>query len=563
MVNKEIHMEAESYDYFVANAVSIREPPTTYEEAMQSAERSKWVEAIEKEKRSLDKHNVFEMRPLPPGFSAVGSKWVFAYKYDAHGEVSSYKARLVAQGFTQRAGIDYDETYAPVARMASTRIFLAYTTRRRFHLMQADVKTAYLNGDMEQEVYMRIPRGYDNPKGQYFKVKKSLYGLCQSAHQWNKRIDQDLKDMDFYPLPGEPCMYVRQMDGAIIILYVDDLGVGAADKEAVVKILSELNGKFKCEHVGDFTDSQWLGVRIRRDREKQEALLTQERYIVESLKVFGLVDAPPAKSPLPSDLDDSPIKDGEVITDKPYLKGIGTLMYLSTSTRPDISFATGLLARFCAQPTDRHWELVMRVFQYLKHTKEVGIMIKYDNTAPVLEVHSDADWAGDHDTRKSTSGCVVKAWGSVIAYSSKRQRSISRSTLEAEYIAASSAAQTLQWIVQLFLALDVLVHRVPFYIDNTSAISAITNGNLTERSKHIDISYKIARQLHLEGMIEIRHKRTEFMEADLLTKALTQDRTAYLMDLLGIVGMTDGFGKDGKRLGKSEKGMRGNGVTCG
>ncbi len=542
--------ESNSYEYFVANAVSEREAPRSYEEAMQSGEREQWSKAMDKELASMDEHEVFDITPLPPGYRAVGSRWVFAYKMDALGSITSYKARLVAQGFNQRAGIDYDETYAPVARMNSTRLFLAYITAKKFHVIQADVKTAYLNGQMEQEVYMRIPKGVENPKGMVYRVKKSLYGLKQSARAWNTRIDSQLKEMGFNPLGCEPCVYTRKSDGAIIILYVDDLGIAAASQEATDEIYQKLTGEFKCEKIGNMEDGQWLGVRIRRNREAQTVALTQERYIIESLKVFGLLDAVGAKSPLPADLDDSPLRDDEVITDMPYLKGIGTLMYIAQSSRPDIAFATGFLARFCALPGDRHFDYVMHVFRYLKHTKDYGLWMEHRAT-PVLEVFSDADWAGDHHTRRSTNGGLIKAWGSTVVYSSRKQKSVARSTLEAEYIAASNTAQNLQWVLLFMQGLDVEIKEpVPFYIDNTSAISTIVNGSITERSKHIDIAYKIARELHTEGTINVMHLRSEQMPADLLTKPLTRQRTMDLMDKLGVCRI----GSDGRKWVEPEVG---------
>lgn len=215
--------ENDTFSFLVSKAVPETSVPKTYEEAMQSANRKEWIKAMDAELASMKENQVWTLMPLPPGRKAVGCKWVFAIKLDADGLIIKYKARIVAQGFTQRAGIDFYETYAPVARMNSTRIFLAYTTQARMFIIQADVKTAYLNGEMKEEVYMRAPSGVDNPKGFVCKIQRSLYGLKQSAHEWNNRIDRDLRTMDFKPLDVEPCVYVRRKDGAMIILYVDDI----------------------------------------------------------------------------------------------------------------------------------------------------------------------------------------------------------------------------------------------------------------------------------------------------------------------------------------------------
>ncbi len=542
--------ENDTYSFLINKAIQDGEVPQTYEKTLQSEMRRHWVSAMEAEIASMKENQVWDLVPLPQGKRVVGCKWVFAIKLDAEGNVIKHKARIVAQGFTQRAGVDFYETYAPVARMKSTRLFMAYTIREGMYIVQANVKTAYLNGEMKEDVYMKVPQGVDNPKGFVCRIKRSLYGLRQSAHEWNNKIDLELKLMGFKPLEVEPCVYMRKKDGALVILYVDDLGLAAKDESTVNEMYRLLASKFKMERLGNMEDTQWLGVRIRRNREDKVVALTQERYIKEALITFGLVESSPAKSPLPADLDDLPLREDEPTTDMPYLKAIGTLMYLSTSTRMDISYAVGLLARFCANPGDRHWDLAMRVFRYLKYTATYGIWMDGKMNDFTVKVYADADWAGDHETRKSTSGCLIKVFGSPVLYSSKRQRSISRSTLEAEYIAASQAAQNLQWILLFLTELGISIEKpVPFYMDNVSAIGAIKTGNITDKTKHIDISYKIARELSKDGIIGVDYLETEKMEADILTKPLSRYRNAVLLEKIGIkdVGATEQIGKLGKK----------------
>ncbi len=247
-----------------------------------------------------------------------------------------------------------------------------------------------------------------------------------------------------------------------------------------------------------------------------------------------------ARTPLGSDEQLGPRHDEEEKCAEPYLQAIGTLLYLATSTRPDISFAVGMLARYNSDPGTKHWNAVVRVLRYLKATKTVGLTMKRNTNAEVIDAFSDADYAGDHDSRKSTSGCVIQIYGNTAIWISRRQKSITRSTQEAEYVAASLTTQQVVYMKALLTQLGEPVYdKIPLYIDNTSTISAITNGAITERTKHIDIHYKISRDLHREGTIDVRYLKSSQMPADLLTKGLTKERS---MELMEKIGLTDGCG---------------------
>lgn len=495
---------------------------------------------------------VWVAEDLPPGRKAIGCKWVFAIKQDPLGRILKYKARLVAQGCSQIYGLDYDQTYSPVARAATSRIFFTIANQRGLQTLQADVVTAYLNGEMKDTLYMKPPMGCPFPNGKVCRIIKSLYGFKQSALLWREKLDGELVKMGFSPIDADPCIYVDE-EGSLIITYVDDIGVAAKTDQKAREIYNRLKEKFKLEDRGDFTDTMWLGCRVRMNN--GTVLLTQELYIDKALSTFNLQDVTPCRTPIASDEELGPRQDGELKTDENYLQAIGPLLYLATSSRPDISFAVGMLARYNSDPGAKHWNAVIRVFRYLKGTKSFGLEIKRNTRAEVMEAFSDADYAGDHDTRKSTSGCIIHVYGNSVIWLSRRQKSITRSTQEAEYIAASVTTQQLIYVKALLQQLGERVYeKIPLYIDNTSTISAIIGGAITERTKHIDVHFKIARDLHREGIIDVRYLRSAEMPADLLTKGLTKEKMGELMKRIGIVdrsGRTDGRkeGRDGDEIG--------------
>lgn len=278
-------------------------------------------------------------------------------------------------------------------------------------------------------------------------------------------------------------------------------------------------------------------------------MLDQELYVDKALATFGFTDVPGSRTPMISEHVQGPREEHESRTNHPYLGAVGTLLYLATSTRPDISFTIGMLASYCSYPTDRHWEMVVRLFRYVKATKAWGIDLSPKSDVGI-EGYSDADYAGDTHSRKSVSGMLVKVYGSPVIWLSRKQKSISRSTQEAEYMAASHTTQQLLYVKHVMKQLGEKINRIPLYIDNTSTISAIVNGAITERTKHIDIAYKIARDMHAEGVIEARYLNSGRMPADLLTKGLTKDR---MMDLMEKIGMVE-VGYEGKMGKVSEDG---------
>lgn len=545
---------ASQYDYLINLAEADISVPQTYEQAVNGTESDHWKAAMDSEMNSIYANQTFRPEVLPRNRKAVGCKWVFALKYAPDGTGLKYKARLVAQGCSQIFGLDYDKTYSPVARAATSRIFFTLVVKRNLHTIQADVVTAYLNGDMKEELYMKPPCGYEFPDGKVCRILKSLYGFKQSALNWREKLDKAVQDLGFKAADADPCIYTNGK-GAILITYVDDIGIAAETRSEAREIYDRLKEVFKLEDRGDFSLSTWLGCRVTR--RKNEIVLDQEIYVDKALKTFGLEDLPGVRTPMTSDYRHGPRDETEIKTNQPYLQAVGTLLYLATSTRPDISFTISSLASYCSDPAERHWDMVIRLFRYVKATKRWGIKLSPTNDK-AIESFLDANYAGDTHTRKSVSGTLIKCYGSPVIWISRKQKSVTRSTLEAEYVASSQSTQQMLYVRLVLTQLGEQVGRVPLYIDNTSTIASIVNGAITERTKHIDVAYKIARDMEAEKIIETKYLRSEKMPADILTKGLTGDR---MMDLMELIGMLDrkrwiGDGYDGVVTEDEDTGAR-------
>lgn len=508
--------------------------PSCYEEAMAIPG---FVDAMEREMASLRNHGVYETVSIPPGRKPIGGKWVYAVKQRADGSIEKYKARFVGQGFSQIPGTDYetDGVTAPTARQASTRLFLAVSSKHKFSIRQADFETAYLNADMDKELYMKPPKGYEEPDGKCWLIKKALYGFKQSGNLWHLGLTKTLSDTGFTKLQKEPCWWVKKENGAIsamALIYVDDILVATESDDKSRQILLLLNAKYQLKDRGALgeSDAMWLGMQIKRCKSGYD--IDQSHYartIVDRL----VPDARGASTPITKELS-SAFVGQEPRVNQSIMVASGSIIWLACGSRPDLSFAGSTIAQHNAHPTEAAWGLVTQCVRYIKSTAQTTLHIEHDPQAPPLELYCDADYAEDKDTRRSISGYVIKVHGSTIAWQSKKQKSIVRSTLEAEYVAASLACQQLQFYQQLLREVDVHAETPPVWIDNMGAIETIKNQYINERTKHIDISLKYAREMHNKGTIDLRWIPSKDQQADLLTKALPGPAYATLNKALGL-----------------------------
>ena len=329
--------------------------PTTFGEAVKSPIKQKWIQAMEKEMNSLFENDVYDLVELPPNHKAIGSKWVYKVKTGADGSIERYKARLVAKGFSQKVGMDYDETFCPVVRQESLRTLIAIAQQKGMKLHQVDVSTAFLNGLLEEEVYMQQPPGFIKEGEEHLvcKLNKSIYGLKQAPRCWNMALDAYLKELRFEQTKSDPCIYVSTEGETFYLgVYVDDIVLAGTTEERIREIKNALSRKFEIKDIGKL--HYFLGMTIKQTDEK--IWIGQPKYTENLLKKFGMQDCKPVSTPVEPGQKLEAATDRDLTVDQQkYQSAIGSLMYLSVCTRPDISFAVGNLAKFSSQPTKHHW----------------------------------------------------------------------------------------------------------------------------------------------------------------------------------------------------------------
>ena len=525
-------------DYYVQQC-HITDTPSTYQSASTSSEKQEWRKAMKSEMKSLEDNDVWDLVNLPSGRKIVGSKWVFKKKIGPNGTVERFKARLVAQGYTQKFGTDYDETFCPVVRQESLRTILALSAKFDLKLHQVDVTTAFLNGSLKEEVFMRQPEGFECPGSENLvcKLKKSIYGLKQSPRCWNTTLDQYLKRCSFTQSKADPCIYFKDAGGenpCYIGVYVDDIIIAAKLDHQIQQVKDSLSQQFELKDLGQL--KYFLGMSISRNVESGHILINQPAYIKRILEVFGMQDCKSVSTPISntSKLEKSSVED-ECIDQHKYQSAIGSLLYLAVCTRPDISYAVSTLAKFTLKPNNKHWTALKRIFRYLQGTKTLGLKYSRNSEISGIVGYSDADWAGDVAERRSTSGYMFLFNGGPISWKSQRQKCVALSTAEAEYVALSSAAQESIWLTQLLSELT-RASETPMVIheDNQSTIAMARNPQYHGRAKHIEIKHHFIRDQVAYGTIELVYCPSSQMIADMLTKGLNCDSLIYLRTQSGM-----------------------------
>jgi hypothetical protein len=516
--------------------------PETYKEAIESLDSEKWMDAMNSEIQSMERNQTWDLVKLPQGRKVVDCKWVFKIKPGDQNRPARYKARLCARGFTQIYGIDFDETYAPVVKFTSIRVFLTKAILMKMTIHQMDVVTAFLNAPLDEEIFMRQAPGFaEAGKEQLvYKLKRSIYGLKQSPRQWNKVIDDFLKDEGFRVIDADCCIYMKSQDKKMIMvsLYVDDLMIASNCDSLCSTLKTNLSKRFEMKDLGKVRVCLGLEFNWLPDG---SCLLNQEKYIEKVLERFNMINCKPIGCPIESGArlskDMAPktpeeIKEMEKI---PYRSAVGSLIYLVTGTRPDIAVATSNVAKYCENPGPQHWQAVKRIFRYLKGTSDLGLL--FNPKDDTLIGYSDADWAGDIDSRRSTTGYLFTIGGVPVSWKSKKQATVALSTAEAEYMALSAATQEVSWLRKFLANFGFsLSDATVIFEDNQGCIALAKNPIAHERTKHIDIRYHFVREQIEAKTIDVRYISTEDMLADLLTKGMTKDRHLKLCNAISLKG---------------------------
>ena len=525
------------YGQEYCNICKVPKSPISYQEAAVGPDKEKWEVAMNTEMESLKENDVWDLVEPPVGQKIIGCKWVYKIKTGEDGSVQRYKARLVAQGFTQKYGTDFDETFCPVVRQESLRLLMALSVQHGLTLHQIDVTTAFLNGKLDKKVYMHQPNGYVcKGKEKYVcKLTKSIYGLKQSPRCWNLTLDTYLKKLKFVQTASDPCIYYRKTGGDIMYIgvYVDDIILAGKTVKQLEEIKRDLSQEFDIKDLGKL--GYFLGMKVVQSEESQSIWIGQPAYAENLLRKHGMQDSKPTGTPIDvnSKLQPATTK-ADPVNQTEYQSAVGSLMYLAVSTRPDIAFAVNSLARFNSSPQKEHWTALKRVLRYLKGTLNHGIFYKQDGLNKCIG-YSDADWAGDISDRKSTSGYVFMLSGGAISWSSRKQKCVALSTAEAEYVALSSAVQECIWLRQLEAELGNATEGLSLILeDNQSAIAMAKNPQYHGRAKHIDIRHHFVREQVALGNIELQYCSTTDMTADMLTKGLNREQFCKLRKETGI-----------------------------
>lgn len=510
--------------------------PFTYAEAMASEYSAEWQTAMDEEIVSLLVNNTWTLEAPPAGTKPIPVKWVYKVKYDSAGNVDRFKARLVAKGFKQQEGVDFDEVFAPVSKYSTVRALLAKVAAVDMHLHMLDVKTAFLQGNLEETVYITQPPGYEEGDPSLAcHLHKALYGLKQAPRAWHHRLHQELDSYGFKASEADPSLYTYtgKEYNTYILVYVDDILIASQSLDNVVTVKSALLSSFDARDLGEA--STYLGINIIRNREAGTIKISQARMTADLVSKYGVADSKPRNVPLTPGV--TLVKGDGDILDKvnyPYSQLVGSLMYLAICTRPDISFAVGSLARYMANPTTVHWQAAKGVLRYLASTIDYGIT--YGKVNSNLLGYCDADYAGDLDTRRSTTGYVFLYNGGAITWQSKRQPTVAASTTEAEYMAAAAAVKEGLWLRKLAADLGLLdgAAAINILADNQSAIKLLRNPISSLRSKHIDVVHHFARERVLRKEVTFSYTATNTMVADILTKALSGDKFSFCIKAMGM-----------------------------
>ena len=517
--------------------------PRSIKDAWNGEYAEKWREATDSEYESLLKNETWTLVPLPKNRNIVGSKWVFKVKHRADGTIDRFKARLVAQGYSQQQGVDYNEVFAPVTRANSIRVILSIANAMSMEIHQMDVKTAFLNGNLDEEIYMKQPKGYVDTKNPDYvcKLQKSLYGLKQAARCWNSVIDQSFKDSGYVQNKADPCVYVKNITRSnkksimIIAIHVDDLILACNDAQMMETEKADLQRKFEMKDQGEA--HHILGMCISRNKEERTLTISQKMYLENVLKRFNMQDCKRVATPIDPNQSLIKLKDDEQSVNlQDYQAVIGCLTYAMTISRPDLATSVGILSQFMSKPGQNHWKAVTRVLRYIKGSLNIGLKFDASYQTPVDVIgFTDADWAGDVVERKSTSGYVFQICGGTVSWRSKRQEIVALSSTEAEYKALSFAAQELMWLRSFLKDLGYEQKTNILNEDNQGAIALSKNPDNHSRTKHIDVRYHYIRDLVEKKKVEVNYCPTNNNLADLMTKGLPRPRFEELCKKLGII----------------------------
>ncbi|KAH9401585.1 hypothetical protein TYRP_016981 [Tyrophagus putrescentiae] len=485
-------------DYVCGKTEESQPEPQSYSEAIASDEAEEWTQAMTDEWSSFEVHQTGDIVDAPPGKKVVKGKWVFKSKHDPESGRSKKKARYVACGYSQIAGIDYEETFSPVVNFDTVRVALTVAAARQYSVRQFDVKTAYLHAELKETIYMELPEGFRVP-GKVLKLKKAVYGLKQSARCWNEHIQQIFTNNQLKQSTNDQCLYYNNNKELYVLLYVDDLLILSKDKRDADEIKEALAQKLELKEI--LKVERFCGVEISFGDGK--FLLSQTLLIDELVRAYGLTEGREyAESPLPEWGD---YTEGEVDLNLPIKNLIGSLQFIASRTRPDIAASLNYLSRQTSKPTQRLFNACKYLLRYVKKTRDLKLILGRQSQEGLV-IFTDASHAPLPD-RKSITGVVVQLFGSTVAWASKKQPTeVALSSSEAEYYAMSRGVSEGLWMSRLISELGEPEEKFVLKCDNQSAIGMLKNRPQKD-AKHIDVRKHFILENHLRKRMDVDHRK--------------------------------------------------------
>ncbi|KAG8484776.1 hypothetical protein CXB51_021144 [Gossypium anomalum] len=504
--------------------------PSSYEEAVRDMN---WKKAMEAEMDMIQKNQTWDLVERPEK-KVIGVRWVFRAKFNADGSLNKHKARLVVKGYSQQYGVDFEVTFAPVARLDTIKLLFALAAQKKWQIHQLDVKSAFLNGFLKEEIYIEQPDGFQ-VKGQedkVYRLKKALYGLKQAPRAWYDRVDASLSKLGFEKSLSEPTLYVKKSKDKtllIVSIYVDDLLVTGSNDVLVNEFKAQMQEVFDMTDLGVMT--YFLGMEVNQTN--RGIFISQHAFSLKILDKFSMQNCKPVSTPIAQGEKLSSIGDHVRVDEKEYRSLVGCLLYL-TATRPDLIHAVSLLARFMHCCNVLHFRAAKRVLRYIKGTLRLGMLFKKENELKLIG-YSDSDWAGCIDDMKSTSGYFFTLGSSVFCWCSKKQQNIAQSTAEAEYIVAAAAVNQAIWLRKLLYDLnEEQLEPTEIKVDNQSAVAIAKNPVFHGKTKYFKIKFHFVREAEQTGEVSLIHCSSQDQLADILTKPLGAARFENLRNKIGM-----------------------------
>ncbi|KAE8985413.1 hypothetical protein PR002_g22645 [Phytophthora rubi] len=420
--------------------------PLTLEEARRSPQWTEWKKAILAEIEALRANGTFTVVTPPAGAHVIGTTMNFRVKRHADGRVDRLRARICAQGFQEIYMIDFVDTYAPVARLISIRVFLAECNQSGIHIRQGDVPTAFVKANLREVIYVKQPKGFEEGEpGQVWLLHKALYGLKQAGREWYIELDEFLRSQGLVPTREDPCVHKHPAKLLVVLVYVDDILIGYKNEEDMRELMNALEVKYGIKDLGEL--SWFLGMHVTRDFERGVMKIDQEQYAIEVCERFTMDNCRPGETAMDQSVVLYPgDSEEELATRVPYKQAVGAPLYLSRVTRPDIAFAVNQVAAHAARPTVTHWHAVKKIVRYVWGTRSMALVYQRDVHAPRIKVYTDADWANNILDRKSISDVLPQVHGCTVHWSCKRQTVVAKSSTAAEFISCSMGVEEVIWI---------------------------------------------------------------------------------------------------------------------